>query len=169
MSYVMLFTPKADFYAVMMLWTSSPTGMGTICHFPSPRLRTFNSLNANVNFLCFTHVKHIIVYFCVFLNISNNKIGVEHPENGIHQREGERTHVGKQHKRERAPLSCCLYGSVPGAYWNLTNLNFWNAWIKFLAKEYVLGTLTKTMGTWRDVRKCICVYKLDLGSSIAFK
>ena len=69
-----------------------------------------------------------------------------------------------QHKRESAPLSS-LYGSAPGAYWNLTNPKLLNAWIEFSAKEYVLGTLTKTMGTWRDEKNVSVFAMLNLEAS----
>ena len=71
----------------------------------------------------------------------------------------------KQHKRERAPLSS-VYGSVPGAHWNLTNLELLDAWIKCLAKEYVLGTLTKTMGTQRDEKNVSVFAMLNLEVSL---
>lgn len=75
--------------------------------------------------LCFTYVKHIIVYFCVFFNTSNNKIGVETPRlKWDPSEEGERTHVGNSTRGKELPLVLCMDLSQV-LIGTLQILNFW--------------------------------------------
>lgn len=52
----------------------------------------------------------------------------------------------KSHQRERSPIGS-LYVPVLGAYWNLIDLDLPGNLFQFLAKERVLGILTKNRDT----------------------
>ena len=50
-----------------------------------------------------------MVYFCVFFNTSNNKLGTETPRlKWDPPEEGERTHVGNSTRGKELPLVLCM-------------------------------------------------------------
>lgn len=67
----------------VVLWTSSPIVLGIIWPFSFPRLKAFYLFQSKCEIPYVkkkrTHVKHIILYFSIYLKNFNYKIGLEHP------------------------------------------------------------------------------------------